>query len=347
MFVKTKELRAALAGFRVFKPEKIVVSSVEGKIIFTSANVRVILPATGESFTKGREIPLPLAKCLTSQTSTAIEFVNQTGKIGKMVTIAPIVEVPEIDVDWEDMHYIGKAKDALDPLRYVAQTASTDETRPHINRIHFDSKRIVTTDGHRLHLAHLTNRGNHTLREAVNVDRRVGEAFVKMRSLVGKEDLIGVQSGVLISDRIFVFDKKSDLAAAFPPYDQVIPKYHECVLHLSVATLKNALKQLNLKGPKHTSGLKISATEGKLVFFERCQGQERRAVIRASYSELLGNDFSKFEGSIGVNKKYLNDALKHLDPTKTIMLCTSGPLDPLVLQNSDGDHIAVIMPMRI
>jgi DNA polymerase III beta subunit, central domain len=126
----------------------------------------------------------------------------------------------------------------LDSARFVAAVkailthASADETRPHLNCIHFHnngtSVDAVTTDGHTMALYRFASdtfectdsRGA----DSANISVEVATAFLKSYRKGTGTVILDTKAGTIaVGGASLAFDAKASESTPFPPYVQVLP----------------------------------------------------------------------------------------------------------------------------
>lgn len=223
----------------------------------------------------------------------------------------------------------------------VKHAVSTDETRAHVNSalLELDAKgaRAVATDGHRLSLATASG-------EFPAMSILVPLATLPtLLSLEGTKEALFGATGSRASLRVIDGDVHTALGfalvdATFPPWSQVIPKAKSGDrIQVGRVGFAEAIDAVSKAAAERSNGVKLSFTGGE-------------ARIAAEGPE-TGNGFDAVpcEGKtatvLGVNAKYMLDALAHLDDADEADLQIGGELDPLVVHGQSVTH--VVMPMRV
>jgi DNA polymerase-3 subunit beta len=252
----------------------------------------------------------------------------------------------------------------LELVQKTSAAMSQDETRPHLAGALFEGDgkilRMVTTDGHRLTKAERKIDGDGMLHFSMLVPLK-GVSELKRLA----EDTEGaIQIG---TDGIHAFFRSEGtetqggakgspaseagwsgatlmsvklVEAAFPPYEQVIPRGHDRVVIAPRPELMEALRRVSLVSQERSLGVKLALDAGKLVV-----STENPEIGDAS--EELDVDYAGTPVTLGFNAKYLLDALSAVDDAE-VRMELSKELDPGVLRNVSGDALlAVVMPMRI
>jgi DNA polymerase III subunit beta len=236
-------------------------------------------------------------------------------------------------------------------LSYVESMASQDETRQHLSVVHTEldgaTVKLVSTDGHRLALTSVTGTGGGT-------DGTVELPAPAARVIL---DVCKASNGAAPVCRLGFFGDLSTFTCGphtviaknqdtrFPPYERVIPGYHDLVVRTDAGAVYEAMdlaKAMAEKGSNY--GAAISFRPEAMVI-----GTE--AVDTGTTSEEVPVSYDKGEESdrdlkVGFNADYFLDALK--GRTGAITLGLGRDLDPCVVRfDADPDTFCVIMPLRL
>lgn len=228
------------------------------------------------------------------------------------------------------------ATELLAALDFVWPAICTDSTGYHLSGVLFDNDKVVTTDGHRMHLhgglppvksqAHLMPR------------RGVGALRACLKGRKAKVEATYTAAGARFVVEGITFTVKL-IDAQFPPYKQVLPNVEYCEQGF-VADRGQFLAALKAVAPMTnpcTGGVVFRAVHGELsVTADNPDTGEAKSVFAGAPRK--GNM------QVGVNVYYWIDLVSSLD-TDLITVLSSGELDPLRVD--DGPRTAVIMPMRI
>lgn len=216
-------------------------------------------------------------------------------------------------------------------FKYALLAMSDDVTRPHINCAAFLGRKLVTTDGHRLHTAVLPAK----VKKDVLLPSRAAYVCEK---LLAKKASVSIKTNgkrVLIqSDDWELYSKFGE--GQFPPYDQVIPRGNDVYVEIETDVLAKVLKKLS----SLASSLKLSLQDGK------CKILTTDETYGYTETEL---PVKQVEGPtdeivVGLNMSYLAEVIQ-FDFDKAIFKFGRS-LDPIVVE-AGGCRQSVIMPMRI
>ena len=221
-----------------------------------------------------------------------------------------------------------------DALSFVLPAASKDESRPHLCTVLFQDQDAVTTDGHRLHLAHLPAPVPQPLLLPAPA------AGTLARLLAHGEQVILARAGNILRAKVGNWQLDTRLSdQKFPPYDQVIPNQDAQPIHLQLQAqlLSKAITRVSRLTRDKRLKLRINGAV-TLSTWESEQGAaEIEVPVTCSNHE--GEDLH-----IGIDSPYLVQAIPM--GLKELQLGFGGPLDPLRL-DLDGNRVAVIMPLRL
>ncbi len=226
--------------------------------------------------------------------------------------------------------------------------ASVDETRYNLNGVHLEVQsksgaiRMVATDGHRLAYAdRVLGSEVAGLTDGVIIPRK---GLAELRRLADEEDGDEIElafegnyglarkGGVTLVMRL--------IEGEFPDYQQVIPKESTCHLTISSEALIHALRRVAVFSSERSRSVKLELSTGKLALSSKNPdlGEAR---------EELDVDFNNEPLAIGLNARYLLDAIGAMR-TKEVQLSFRDPLSPVqIVPSGEADSLAVVMPMRL
>ena len=224
-------------------------------------------------------------------------------------------------------------------------SASTDETRYHLNGVLFecDGKRarMVSTDGHRLSKVERDFPGGPKLAQGVIIPRK---ALAEVQRVLEGHDgpcEIGLHQGHLFT-RVGALALSAKLIdAQFPPYEAVIPKQHDKTVVLGRGALLDALRRISIMASDRTFGIKLHVADGGLtITSDNPDLGEAKEEIDA--------DIKGGKLTVGFNARYLIDVISNIDDEE-VKLELGGELDPGVVRPGSvkNEYLGVIMPMRI
>lgn len=225
----------------------------------------------------------------------------------------------------------------------VHDAVSTDESRAHVNcallEWNGDEVSMTSTDGHRLHRSVKTIEGSDAALSALIPLRALNE-LAKLASATQIEQVELTLSGSVAFWQFGDVRFHTRLIdASFPPYQQVIPKKTDANVVIPKVAFASAIEAIRIAAGN--GGLTLSFAHDKL------------SIVASSPDAGDGADELDIEYGgptvkLGVNGKYMLDALKAIDGDEIVM-GISGELDPIVVRSNNEDErfLAVVMPMRV
>lgn len=221
---------------------------------------------------------------------------------------------------------------------------SDDTTRPNVNSLCLDWRgaalRAAATDGHRMSIQNVVS-PNPDVSDSVLIPLA---AVIELRKFVSNAD------GDIVAHRTrtVLFCDAGPLTfscvladAAFPPYEQVVPRVH-IFARVARAPLVDALNAARLAAadPQIPGGVEVTVSPGTLRVMSS-------TAAGGAAGDEVSADYEGREIRIGLNSTYLLQALSALD-SDDVNLSITGELDPMVIQPADnGDYTAIVMPVRI
>lgn len=203
-----------------------------------------------------------------------------------------------------------------------------------------DGFTTVSTDGHRLAKAHADIRVPTDREHPVQVIIP-SCAMAELKKLLNDEDECELsftqnQFRVDLEQQTFI-TKLID--GRFPDYERVIPKDTPIRIPVKRTDFMEALNRVRLVIEDKNTGIELVFLENTLTLKAR-NGEE-------SAEEVLDIEYSGVEDHIGLNHKYLLEALKAIQ-SETVMLKLIDMQSSMLIEgieSEDGQH--VIMPMRL
>jgi len=241
----------------------------------------------------------------------------------------PVEDFPDPEpAEWRPVA-VWPADPIATAIDYTLPAASTDSTRPRLNGICFESRRIAATDGHRLHVAITALPLDVPFvlpLPASKILRRILKDIVVIARADGR--LLARTGNWLLECKLIEED--------FPPIDQVIPRNQATQVSVNAALFTRALKQVagvssrSIGVNLRVNGvIELSATDPDIG--------ESRSIVNPTSTNHTGDLLD-----IGFNSAYLLDAIAKRE---SATLKFDGPLDPITVTTEDT--LAVVMPMRI
>jgi DNA polymerase-3 subunit beta len=232
-------------------------------------------------------------------------------------------------------------------LERTMLSISTDESRPNLNGVYLEfiddgRIRMVSTDGHRLSRGEKSVEGSSDLpgHEGIIIPKKGVIELKKLLDEIGSEVSIGFIDNNLIvrSTNLTLYIRLID--AAFPDYQQVIPKSSERVVVLERIPFLQSLKRIGLLASERTHGVRVELNPGLITLLsDNPDLGKAREEIEVEYD---GPSMI-----IAFNAKYIQDILSTLGAEKVEMALNEALSPGLFREHESDDYLFVIMPMRI
>ena len=265
------------------------------------------------------------------QIDTVSCAVTLDGLTSKIIAMDPD-EFPSGPADGEwSLLAMWPSAQIIEALSYVLPAASKDDGRPHLNAVRFDNEKIVTTDGHRLHLAPLPSK----LLEPLTIPLDSAKTLSRILKLGGQVILAGCEGRLRARVGSWQLDTKL-IEERFPPYEKVIPNEQPTVMSVDHTLLSKALTRVSRLGKSNLVKLTINGAM-TLATSNPDLGEAEVAV------PLIETNHNGADIIMGLNPTYLRDAVG--TQTDTIQFGMSGTTDAVTLDM--GGPFAVIMPTRL
>jgi DNA polymerase III beta subunit len=245
-------------------------------------------------------------------------------------------------------------KKALD---HVELAVSHDDTRRHLNAVHLDSENMVSTDGHRMHVA------------KIKADKMIGESLtIPFKAMAVVSRLLKLKSGSNdLSIELFKANSETNERgytpepdmyakitvkgftlkarvneAQFPPYKHIIPNINAPKeFTLNCEALTRGLLRLGKVSQRNETVLTANCSSITFEVEDPDTGSAKITVPCSSFQD---------DGSIvkvGLDKRYLLDAAKETKSV-TVQLDRDSNLSPILVKLDDKpEWLSIIMPVRL
>ena len=226
----------------------------------------------------------------------------------------------------------------VDAIGQVAVAASTDDARPILTGVFFESEegrlRMVATDSYRL-----------AVRDVPAVEADLS-GLVPVRGLRELGRTVGADAiSVAIGDREAVASSGRGVLTArliegtFPNYRQLIPESYPNRLTVDRETFLEAIDRASLVAEDHIP-IRITLQDGGIEL-----SVTRQDV--GGETEHIPAEYSGEELTIAFNSRYLNDGVTAVND-EAIVLDVIDPLKPGVLRGAETeDFLYLLMPVRL
>lgn len=232
-------------------------------------------------------------------------------------------------------------------LEKVIFSASTEESRYNINGIYLESVnledknvvRMVATDGHRLAL----------------IDRESPELSMEKGIIIPKRGLNEVKKiaaeyqdelKISLDENNFIVKVGSFtiiirlIDGEFPDYKQVIPTENDKVIKLNNREFTSCLRRVSTVSTDRVEGIKFTLRKGSIELYSSNQD------IGNAMEEFPAN-YDGGEMNIGLNGRYILDALSVMNEDEFIMELKDEESAAIIRPVVGKNYLYVIMPMRI
>lgn len=231
-------------------------------------------------------------------------------------------------------------------------STSADDERYNLSGVYFEPQKedtqslvMVSTDGYRLSkIKEKFKNGNFSNLQNITFPKKGLSEVLRLWECVAdrKDKLlkIGVSNrhAVCLFDDSAVFIRLID--KEYPPYNQVIPKLTDKIIKTSRQDFLLSLKRVSALLSEKNQIVQMIIRLGELTL--SYQNPEAGEVI-----DNIAVDYSGPEICIGLNPRYVVDALLSIGDNNILIKFTD-PLSPLLITGiTEDNHQCVIMPIRI
>lgn len=196
--------------------------------------------------------------------------------------------------------------------------------------------------GHRLSLAKLSKSQNMLSNFGIIVPKKTVNEILKIVSHGSNNDLISVS----LSDRKICFEYQEYILISkvidgtFPDYNAIIPKSHNKSVLIESEVLSNAIDRVSVVVFDKVKVIKLRFVDNKLILSAASSDQgDAREELEVDYS---GEDMT-----IGLNARYLMEALYCVKGKCILSFYDAGTSVLMQEQENIDDFTYIIMPMRI
>ena len=246
-----------------------------------------------------------------------------------------------------------KTSDLGDLLERTRYAISMEETRYYLNGLYFELSnkdktpllRAVSTDGHRLAKAEVTNIQfqkdiqDESFPGIIIPQKTVGEIIKLLDTKVG-EVMIAFSSTSIsfASGEINLTSRLID--GAFPEYEKVIPKDNPFLLKVSTLLFRDAVDRVAVMASDKTHTIKLMIQDGTLALSS--SSPHAGTAFEEMEVDYIGESFE-----MGFNARYLLDAARHIKG-EVLTIAMRDAASAILLQDENEPGLAyVIMPMRV
>lgn len=234
------------------------------------------------------------------------------------------------------------AKTALaSAFRKTSYSAGKDDQRHTLNGLLLhcsgNNVTIVATDGHRMSV--VNEKVESSLEEIKVVIPYKAVLELQKKFLTGEEAVevtIGKNHTRFVMEGVEFLTRNID--GIFPDYSKVTPATSGDGLIVDRAALYSSVKRVSLMTSRNTVSVGLSNNKMTISSSQPDLGEA---------SDSLDCQYSGDEQTVGFNADFLEDALTATEGEKVSLFIT-GSVAPIVMHTSgDGNHLNVIMPIRL
>lgn len=231
-------------------------------------------------------------------------------------------------------------------IRRTQHAVSTDETRQHVSSLRLvvgdGFVHAVSTDGHRLAVAYVGDVDQKAIKRHVLVPRPAVGMLLGLAESLGELEVIVDEK----AHSMLAFGPVGDVAhevtfaladAAFPPWEQVIPKESSKLATISSGALSDAVRAVAVAASDRAGGVNLQWVDGGVTV--TAESPDRGDA--SDHVECIGKP--EATEPIGLNSTYIVDALGAC--MGDVQVQASDTLDPVVIRASGT--VQVLMPMRV
>ena len=256
----------------------------------------------------------------------------------KMQTL-PSVDFPTPKKPETNHSFEVDADDLKSWLDRVAYCMSTEETRIMLNGVFMHSTdegniRFVATDGHRFAMQDTT--ANSGFNGGIIIPRKTIAELVKLCTSGGIVAL-GWSDRMLVASNDDTTLTSKLIDATYPEYQRIIPQSNDLKMVVDAEFIKKASDRVASINDERTRAVRISCRKDEIdLFVKASNGNDANETLDAQCD---------FELEIGVNSRYLADAMSRIDgDVEFAFKDSNSPM--LARQVGDDSYLSLIMPMR-
>jgi DNA polymerase-3 subunit beta len=228
-------------------------------------------------------------------------------------------------------------KDLKELVTTTAYAISTSEGTPMLMGILITQQngmlKLTATDRHRLSYIKSESEGDNS--QAV-VD---GKTLVELSKIIGDGEIeISFNNAMLIRSSDFTFYSRV-IEGSYPETEKIIPRTFTTELSVVKRELIAALDRIMIVAKESKTFLmKLTINKNEIMIESKQETKKARESIDIK-------TFSGEELAIGINGKYLSEALKVIDSPE-IEICLNGKLGPIIVRGKDETAYHLVLPYR-
>ena len=290
-----------------------------------------------------RELPESEITFEATNTRVEIKVPNGSYKIAA-VSSEDFPKLPAVNTKKEIAVAAG---DLVQMIRKTTFAASTDETRPALNGILWQTKgdrmQMVATDGHRLAKVAVDNKVLKGISEDIIIPPKVLNLIPKFTS--GDSEKVGVifgENNIIFNLGHTVLTSRL-IEGPYPNFEQVIPTASDKKLTVSKEDLAGAVRRVSILSNALTHQVKFT-TQAKTL-----ELSTSNADVGGEGKETIECDYVGESVEIGYNATYILDILSRVEEDEVIFELSSAVAAAVIYSPGvpKEDFLCLIMPLRL
>lgn len=239
------------------------------------------------------------------------------------------------------------SKELVQMIRKTTFACSTDETRPALNGVLWQTKadrmQMVATDGHRLARMSSDNSKLKGMSADVIIPPKVLNLIPKFaESGVSEVGIIFGESNIIFTIGETVLTSRL-IEGPYPNFEQVIPASNDKKLVINKEELAGAVRRVSILSNALTHQVKFSLKKGSLSL------STSNADVGGEGRETLDCEYNGEGMEIGYNATYIVEILGKLDGGEAVFELSSAVAAGIVYSPavSKEDYLCLVMPLRL
>jgi len=331
---KKKEVSISATNFEVGIVLKLEANVVkEGKVVIDAKKSYEII----------KEMPEGII-CITTEGSEWVKISYNDSVVFNIVGLLE-EEFPAIEIEDKIKLFNIDAKKIHKMIKKTVYATSDDKTRDTLRGILVERKkggiRMVATDGHRLSMSDMEFRDDEgkIIQKSVIIPKKGAR---EIKRLIEEQE--GKKVGVGLGERSIVIKAKDEMMVVrliegeFPNYKKVIPIDNKNRMTIKKESLMESIRRVLLVAEEETRTIKFAVEKEWLTMTSRREGT-------GDVKESLRVDYQGENMDIGLNGRYIIDAIDVIDGEEVTMEVKDEKTPVLIKEKNKEDTIVVIMPM--
>jgi DNA polymerase-3 subunit beta len=270
------------------------------------------------------------------------------GKIKYSLLITSADDYPKIRFEQSEFNFSISKSSLMNIISNTSFAISSDETRLFLNGIYLhavdDKLRAVAIDGHRLAMfdSKDMNQTEQKFSEGIIIPKKGVYEIKRMAESQSEGQIELSLSNSFLNAKIgdYYFLNIRLIARDYPKYESIIPSKTAFRLTVDKNQILNAVKRIKILSNEKTNGIKFKAKQDSLEL-------SANHLSLGSAREMLNANYNGDEVEIGLNARYLLDALSVLKEGDVHLEFTNA-LSPIVLKSAESpEFLGMIMPLRL